>query len=185
MLRMYYRLVLESGLVITAGEDWPGHDDRPNAPRPCIVNGQVIQGKVWMIGYESEIVEHDTDKYGVQTTRTVRPERYYVLMRSASSVGADSHGIKNPAMCEQCKGAGCPSCPEETQVYEIQPSKVLLAGRVQGFMDAAEQFRQMTREINQDLMPDDPDDDDDDEEELDDEAIADEKPNGASDAPRA
>lgn len=150
-MRSYYRLILEDS-VLTLGDPWPGPDGKP------MVDGQgrVISGEICMIGYQSEVIEYDTDESGTQTTKVVRPERYMLLMRApkSSPTDRDMHGFKNPQSCDQCKGKGCPSCPEETQVYEIPASRVKIAARIQEFGDALEMFHDMLEDMNEDLLDD-------------------------------
>jgi len=141
MQRQYFRLICKDGTVYTCNEEWPN------------TGKENIRGIIWLIGYESEIVE---SFHGL--TKTIRPERYYVLMRDAAGM----HGIKNPGMCPECQPlnrAGCPACPEETQVHEIPADNVARLCRTQGFNDAIDMFGKMMNTLNQDLIPPGPDPD--------------------------
>lgn len=143
MQRYYFRLVCKDGRVFQVDQPWPGADGNPDL---------AVDGKIWMIGYESEIVENFRG-----LTKTVRPERYLILMRAAHTPDNLPHGMKNSGACPECKGKGCPSCPEETQVMEVLPGDVKFLSVLGGFNDATERFGKMMRVQNQDLIP--PDDD--------------------------
>jgi hypothetical protein len=143
MQRYYFRLVCKDGRVYQVDQPWPGFDGKPDPN---------VAGTVWMIGYESEIVENFRG-----LSKTIRPERYYALMRAAHTPDGLPHGMKNSGMCPECKGKGCPSCPEETQIREILPGDVKDLSILLGFNDATERFGKMMRAQNQDLIP--PDDD--------------------------
>lgn len=141
MQRQYFRLICKDGTVYTCNDAWPGPENIP--------------GKIWLIGYESEIVE---SFHGL--TKTIRPERYYVLMRAADDTAM--HGMKNPGACPECAPIGrqgCPACPEETQVIEIPADNVSRVCRVHGFNDATTMFGKMMQTLNADLIPpgEDPD----------------------------
>src|SRR5258706_3374255 len=79
-------------------------------------------------------------------------------MRAAHAPDNLPPGMKNSVVCPECKGKGCPSCPEETQIHEILPGEVKSASLLLGFNDATERFGKMMRVQNEDLLPpgDDP-----------------------------
>src|SRR5262245_5864644 len=153
--RTYFQLVLVDNQVLTLRDPWPGPDGKPMLDP----KGRPIDGEIWQIAHQQETVVYETDDDG-QTSTVIKPERYMVLMRARPSdpMSRDFHGIKNAANCEQCKGRGCSSCPEETQVFEIPGAQVKRAVRIQDFDDAVDQFHDMIEAANEDLI-DEPDPD--------------------------
>lgn len=171
--RQFYRLVLVDGTVLTAGDPWPGPDNKPFMIERKTEPAQPLNGEIFLIAYSPGLEETYTAA-GRTYSRILRPAQYKVMMRSALDPITDPHGIKNPAGFE------------ETHVNDIAVDKVKYACRKQPFRETLAEFGALIDEMQDemaDLFEDEEDEAEPEGDDEDDDDEADEKENGVSAVP--